>query len=822
MVANTDKSLNVFIHTYNKQILSEIIDDWHTPLQVGADVSQLDICEVKDNTGDNISNQNSFYSELTGFYWAWKNAPKTDYVGFEAYRRHFNFTKEITLSILEDYDIILPTPINLDRETNAEFYARVNIKDDFDTIEKIIKEDYPEYAEDFEAYLVKGRLLYYGNGFITSYENFDKMMSFIFGVLDKYKAEKGFNSIDDIRKYVEGTNQTMCPLDHVWAGRTWVDYQMKIGAFLAERLMTLYCLHNFSKIYNIRYEELEDKYRIRDMKVMLCTIGRMENRYVREFVEYYKSIGVDKICLFDNNYDGEDDFREVIGDDIDSGFVILKDYRNRKKCQLDAYNECYKEYGSAYDWIMFFDMDEFMYLNNTNKVKEYLSGHVFDRFAMIHINWLNFGDNGQLKDDGRELQNRMPHYLDVEHKTMYDFPDTFHCKSIVRGRLKNVKWDKTSHTPTIDGECCNATGYPCDKNSPFTPYDFRLAGLKHFCTKTADEYADKVLRGFPDGNPISRQKMLELFFKRNEVTKEKITLFKDKLGIDMGYLLQSTYEGKKREDIQIYNLCYSKKNFSFLEDGVVTPLQVGAANGTDVCKLKDNTGDNISAKNYFFIENTGTYWIWKNVKGLKYKGQMQYRRPLKGVDETMDFDNIFSKYDVITCEPFHHPDHKVPTKEEPMIISADTVEQGYAFSNCGDDLYIMEMVVKTYYPEYAEDYDKFIKNGPDLYYSNGFIMKTEDYDRYCEFLFKCLTEYLNMADIHTQKQLVEHVQYNMEVGKYPRYPKPKQIPPEAIKWQTEIGGFLSERLWTLWLQHNFKPDRVYKLPYIKMENNMYT
>ena len=47
----------------------------------------------------------------------------------------------------------------------------------------------------------------------------------------------------------------------------------------------------------------------------------------------------------------------------------------------------------------------------------------------------------------------------------------------------------------------------------------------------------------------------------------------------------------------------------------------------------------------------------------------------------MNFDDVFSKYDVITCEPFHHPSHKTPTKEEPMIISADTVEQGYAFSN---------------------------------------------------------------------------------------------------------------------------------------------
>jgi hypothetical protein len=202
---------------------------------------------------------------------------------------------------------------------------------------------------------------------------------------------------------------------------------------------------------------------------------------------------------------------------------------------------------------------------------------------------------------------------------------------------------------------------------------------------------------------------------------------------------------------------------------------------------------------------------------------MQYRRPLEGVNEYMDFDDVFNKYDIITCEPFHHPDHKKPTPEEPMVIDADTVEQGYGFSNCLDDLLILEMAVKTFYPEYSDSWDKYIKQGEDLYYSNGFVMKSEDYDRYSEFLFKCLDGFLSMSGIQDKESLVEHVRYNIEVGKYHRYPNPKQVPEEAVKWQTLIGGFLSERLWTLWLRHNFSDDRILKVPYVKMEpDKMYT
>ena len=94
------------------------------------------------------------------------------------------------------------------------------------------------------------------------------------------------------------------------------------------------------------------------------------------------------------------------------------------------------------------------------------------------------------------------------------------------------------------------------------------------------------------------------FFRTNKITEEKINIFKEKLGVDMSYLLPYKFEGEKSKDVQIFSLCYSKKDFQFLDDEVITPLQVGAANGTNVCELKDNTGDNISGANYFYIENT--------------------------------------------------------------------------------------------------------------------------------------------------------------------------------------------------------------------------
>ena len=814
-----NKDVNIWVFGYEEPSFKIIEDDIHIPLQVGA-YNRKQICPLADDSLYNISEKNPIYSELTGLYWVWKNIGDVKYKGCEHFRRHFNLSQQQIETILGQYEIILPQRYILNAQNCEDFHNKYHNIKDLKLCEEIMLELYPEYEESYNKVIKNGKEIYIANSFITSNDNFNKICEFLFTIFFEFEKRMGFSTIDEWRNYVIDSNIQICPPDHKEKGRTWVDYQLRIFGFLSERLITLYALHNFKdKIYETELIRLDKQKE--EMKTLLCCIGRRENAYIREYVGYNKALGFTNICLFDNNYDGEEDFRDVIGDYIDNGFVILKDYRNRKVCQLDAYNECYRTYGEEYDWIAFFDIDEFMFVNCNRTIGEYLARPEFKDFDMLHINWLLFGDSGQLRNDGRGILQRLTQHLDINHQTLYDFPDNFHSKSIIRGGLKNFYWDGTSHTPVCNLKCCNSYGIPCDGNSPFVAYDFRNAGLRHFTTKTAVEYADKIKKGFPDANPITKEKMVQVFFDRNEVTPEKVAIFKEINGIDMSHLLPKVYEGVKNEEVKIYSLCYEKKKFDFLDDAVITPLQVGAANGTNVCVLKDNTGDNVSGGNYFYIENTGTYWIWKNVKS-KYKGQMQYRRPLSGVTDEMNFEEVFEKYDVITCEPFHHPSHKVPTADEPMIISADTVEQGYAFSNCLDDLLILEMAIKMYYPEYAEDYDKYIKNGPNLYYSNGFVMKSEDFDRYSEFLFNCLNGYLYLADIKSQKELVEHVKYNIETGKYQRYPDVKNVPPQAIQWQCSIGGFLSERLWTLWLQHNFNDDKILKLPYIKMEDNMYT
>jgi hypothetical protein len=75
-------------------------NDIYIPLQVGAALHNS-LGYHSDNTGDNISERNPYYSELTGLYWLYKNDSDCDITGLCHYRRYFiNERNEVLSNML--------------------------------------------------------------------------------------------------------------------------------------------------------------------------------------------------------------------------------------------------------------------------------------------------------------------------------------------------------------------------------------------------------------------------------------------------------------------------------------------------------------------------------------------------------------------------------------------------------------------------------------------------------------------------------------------------------------------------------------------------
>lgn len=263
-------------------------------------------------------------------------------------------------------------------------------------------------------------------------------------------------------------------------------------------------------------------------KIALCCIAKMENEYIRFFVDYYKNLHFDKIFLYDNNdLDGEL-FNGVIGDYISNRFVELIDFRGRKVAQLAAYQDCYDKYNKDYDWIAFFDCDEFLtFADDTEDIHKFLGQKVFMPYQVMHVNWKVYGDNEMLDNDGRNVTERFSVPIPFDTKGAYgSHLENEHVKSFIRGGLSDVKWKTDPHTPkSTYYSCCNAEGHIVDCNSPFQSIHYETLFLRHYSTKTIGEWVrNKMQRGIPD-RPEKMWKNhlnLEMFFRYNKKTDGKM------------------------------------------------------------------------------------------------------------------------------------------------------------------------------------------------------------------------------------------------------------------------------------------------------------
>jgi disulfide oxidoreductase YuzD len=492
------------------------------------------------------------------------------------------------------------------------------------------------------------------------------------------------------------------------------------------------------------------------MKVALCCIGRLENQYAVEYVEYYKSIGFDKIFIYDNNHDGEEHFEDVLQSYIDDGFVTVIDYRNKEAAQLSAYNDCYSRYGKEYDWIAFFDFDEFLTLVKDKDIKSYLSH--FDDFQGVKINWMVYTDNNIIKNDGRKVLERFTTPMDYDKCVTYKFPENNHTKSIIRCGIENLKWNQTPHTVS-NIKYCNSIGDSCS-NSPFEPYNFELAYIKHFTTKTIEEWINnKIKRGYPDGNKdwFKKNSITDKFFKYNGITDEKNEYIKNNL----------------QPSLKIY-ICTHKEFEQVVHSSVYEVV-----NANDI---NDDTAPN-GLKGSFYSELMAYKYIAENFKLPKYVGFCCYRKYFSFLDDIPDIDKIFSEYDAVCSKP-----KILKTNVKSQYLSCHNIE----------DLYIIGGIIAEKYPEQANMWHNFI-NGNILIPYNMFIMKREDFKEYIDFIFSILDEYLKIVGTDINKRIYDN---------YEKYIK-RFYPNDTVEYQYRIGGYAAERLTNLFMMHKFKKIKTY-------------
>lgn len=274
------------------------------------------------------------------------------------------------------------------------------------------------------------------------------------------------------------------------------------------------------------------------MKVGLCAIAKNENRYIREWVEYYKKLGVYHIFLYDNNdVDGER-FDSVIKDYMDSGFVEVIDVRGMHKVrnitelnwgtQADCYNGCYHKKLNGYDWCMFLDIDEFITLTHNKSINDFLSSNRFNNFSCIQVNWVNYGDNNLLLYENKPVLKRFTKRCDNQFVTNYSHLskslNRTKIKSIIRPGINGLRIQCHNVNQSSGCKCCNSAGVQVIPAQTMTHIENDIY-IKHFITKTIEEYFERKYKSTSatgiDSNNMDFKARLKCFFDMNTYSIEK-------------------------------------------------------------------------------------------------------------------------------------------------------------------------------------------------------------------------------------------------------------------------------------------------------------
>ena len=517
------------------------------------------------------------------------------------------------------------------------------------------------------------------------------------------------------------------------------------------------------------------------MKICLCCIGRLENRYAIEYVEYYKQLGFDNIFIIDNNYNNEEYFEDVLQSYIDTGFVkIISKYRNKPHIQCEAYIDVYNNYLNNYDWCAFFDFDEYLTLSVDTSIKDYLSRQEFKDYNQICINWKLYTDNNLIYDDGRPCLERFtePANMNVSLNDEYhDFLENIHIKSIIRGNLSNISCSMPHcfYGESLKNNTCTNNGTHMENISPFvSPINYDLAYIKHFCYKTIEEFLkNKYTKGVGDRNIDDYHKLnpINYFFSVNKKTKEK-----------EDYINNFFLKNRK---LKLFVLTHKEITSSKYDPSYMISLRNTQCNN-DI----DDLNDKCMGETYMI------YDVYKNQdkyfnNDTKYVGFCHYRRYFN-----IDYNSIINLLD----------NNKIILSENTNFI--ESIQQ--QFNECHDitntDLKIIKIIIEDKYPEYINDFNEFF-NQNNMSRYNMFICNRRIFNECCSWIFDIIKEYFKFYNINNYvdmyKFVIEHLY------KYPEIYYNPNNGDKSIEYQSRIGGFLSERLLNVFFMHNYKNDIEY-------------
>jgi glycosyltransferase involved in cell wall biosynthesis len=219
----------------------------------------------------------------------------------------------------------------------------------------------------------------------------------------------------------------------------------------------------------------------------VCGFFKNEALYLREWIEFYRLLGVERFYLYNNG--STDQYLEVLRPYVEKGIVWLHRWRTPFG-HVKGFNHCLQHYGESHRWIAFVDIDEFLFPSVGDSLLTLLSE--YESFGGLAVHWVVFSTSGHI------LRPTGPVVLEY---TRSQGEGNRHVKLVVRPEC--VEQFTGTHTAKFKPGWFAVNENKEKVSGPYSPPTIDRVRINHYWTRSVEDF---ILRKVPNGISDSKAK----------------------------------------------------------------------------------------------------------------------------------------------------------------------------------------------------------------------------------------------------------------------------------------------------------------------------
>lgn len=228
-------------------------------------------------------------------------------------------------------------------------------------------------------------------------------------------------------------------------------------------------------------------------KVAVVLFVKNEYSDIAGWIAWYQALGVDQLYIYDD-YSTDGTFEIIQAASKIYNILLLRsnpiEQPNFYWRQRDAYMQAAQLAKGKYDWLGFFDADEYVYLNHHDCFADFLDQ--FPHADGVAINWCIYGNaNKVVRPRG------IPVEVFLEHSDLF-FGDNQQVKSFIRPDKMGMNYINPHQFDIVFSKYVDVQGKTIEWRGPNKDVEWDGAKVMHYICRSMEQYVGRIKKRTDD------------------------------------------------------------------------------------------------------------------------------------------------------------------------------------------------------------------------------------------------------------------------------------------------------------------------------------